>query len=575
MRHAIAEGVAFGQARDRFPAAARLATLTAIAARIVRGKGPGESIRAWIPGCGGGAEVYSTAIVLLEALEASAGDCSVRVYGTDVDAAVIAAARRARYATGSIGALSADRVERFFVKTSGGYVVGPRVRDLVVFAVHDVARDPPFSSIDFVSCGPVLARLTDAQRKRALRSIHFALRAGGLLWDDSDTARESEPGYFGEEEDATDGCLLTKLPIERHVRSSRRMRVWPDASPREEATNRVPLARQLGDQHLLEHHAPPAIVVDDSQRIVHVRGDVSPYLTSSLSASGARVLEVVHAYLRPELGQALDRAIEGPSPTVRALVMAPTTAKDPTTRWIAVEVCRLPASAGAGQCFLVVFEHGARGDREAQAPREPMRRADDATDEQELAAAGTVLHRTIVELEATNEELDVANEELRVSNEELERLNGALQTSRSELLSVAEELVSVNGELRHRLEDAAAERQELTSLLRHVRDAAIFVSSSGAIGHFTETAARLLGLGPAEVGRRIDTLGGLDFGSAVNEALRDRTHVRREAIGADGHAYVVFVEPCAAEGGAAGGVLLRIDRQEALPRASSPSSESP
>jgi two-component system, chemotaxis family, CheB/CheR fusion protein len=182
--------------------------------------------------------------------------------------------------------------------------------------------------------------------------------------------------------------------------------------------------------------------------------------------------------------------------------------------------------------------------------------------EPQFAEASAVLHRTIVELEATNEELDVANEELRVSNEELERLNDALEASHKELRSVAEELVSVNGELLHRMEDGAAERQEFASLLLHVGDAAIFVSPSGTIGHFTETAARLFGLGPTDVGRPIDVLGGLELGSLVNEALRERTSVLRRGMGADGEAYVIRAE-VPSDATAIAGVLLRIEPDRA------------
>jgi chemotaxis methyl-accepting protein methylase len=147
--------------------------------QILEDKWPGGQLRVWVPRCGTGEEVYSYAIALLEHLDDRAQDFRVQIFGTDLDGGAIAQARRGSYPLDIAQSVSAERLQRFFVKRGDHYQVSPRVRDAVFFALQDVAHDAPFSRLDVASC----RRLKDerAVRERVLRVLHSALNPIGFV----------------------------------------------------------------------------------------------------------------------------------------------------------------------------------------------------------------------------------------------------------------------------------------------------------------------------------------------------------------------------------------------------------
>jgi chemotaxis methyl-accepting protein methylase len=147
--------------------------------QIMEDKWPGAQVRVWVPNCGTGEEVYSYGIALLEHLDDRAQDFRIQIFGTDRDAVAIAQARRASYPLEIAQRISAERLQRFFVKRGDRYVVSRRLRDLTLFAVHDVARDAPFSRLDLAGF-----RALDGERpvrERVLRALHGALNPVGFL----------------------------------------------------------------------------------------------------------------------------------------------------------------------------------------------------------------------------------------------------------------------------------------------------------------------------------------------------------------------------------------------------------
>jgi len=142
----------------------------------------GDPLRIWVAGCSSGEEVYSVAILLLEQLGEHAAPGNVQIFGTDIQESAIAHARSGIYSVGAVSGVSAARLKRFFKETAGGYQIQKLVRDLCVFARHDLAKDPPFSKLDLVSCRNVLIYMGPALQKRLLATFHYALNPGGFLF---------------------------------------------------------------------------------------------------------------------------------------------------------------------------------------------------------------------------------------------------------------------------------------------------------------------------------------------------------------------------------------------------------
>ena len=139
-------------------------------------------IRVWVPGCSTGEEVYSLAICLLEYLEEGKQPRPIEIFGTDLSLGIIEKARAGRYLESIERDVSPERLRRFFTKTDGGgYRIRRDVRDLCVFARHDVTRDPPFSAMDVISCRNLMIYLGAELQERVIAFLHYALKEPGFL----------------------------------------------------------------------------------------------------------------------------------------------------------------------------------------------------------------------------------------------------------------------------------------------------------------------------------------------------------------------------------------------------------
>ena len=149
---------------------------------LCEGRSPKEPIRIWVPGCATGEEVYSVAIAVLEYFGDGLPPLRIQIFGTDVSEAALEKARAGVYHVNALQEVSAERLERFFIRQNGEYRIAKDIRDLCLFARQDVTRDPPFSRLDLISCRNLLIYLDDVAQRRVLRTFHYALRPQGMLF---------------------------------------------------------------------------------------------------------------------------------------------------------------------------------------------------------------------------------------------------------------------------------------------------------------------------------------------------------------------------------------------------------
>ena len=148
---------------------------TTVFPKLVAGKPQNEPIRIWVPGCATGEEAYSIAIALSEFVGKQPDDSRCQIFATDVSAASVDKARLGIYPEAAVSEISPARLRRFFVKVGDSYQIGKPVRDLCVFARHDLGKDPPFSRLDLISCRNVLIYLGPVLQQRVLSVFHYAL----------------------------------------------------------------------------------------------------------------------------------------------------------------------------------------------------------------------------------------------------------------------------------------------------------------------------------------------------------------------------------------------------------------
>ena len=148
---------------------------------LLKDRRPTDPLRIWIPGCATGEEAVSFAITLLEYLEDKDLTIPVQIFATDLNERAIEKARAGRYLKTALQNVSPERLRKFFINTNDHYLVIKPIRDMCIFATHNLLKNPPFSRMDIISCQNVLIYLEPAPQMKIMHSFHYALKTTGFL----------------------------------------------------------------------------------------------------------------------------------------------------------------------------------------------------------------------------------------------------------------------------------------------------------------------------------------------------------------------------------------------------------
>src|SRR5271163_4742285 len=274
-----------------------------------------RGIRIWTPGCASGEETYSVAMALLEFLGDKATQVPIQFFGTDVSDLSVTKARNALYPENIQGDVSPERLRRFFTKGENGYRVSKMIRDMCIFAQHNVVKDPPFSRMDLICCRNLLIYLEPVLQNRAISLFHYALRPTGFLVLGSSEGLGATRGLFAVE-DRAHKIFLRKGGASRH---SGTLSVEAPAEPREYGSIRIPVkrpdsiwnyaeAQKEFDRRLLTQYAPATVFVNEEMEIIHTRGDVNRYLKLATGRASLSLMKMAREGLLVELRNAISRA---------------------------------------------------------------------------------------------------------------------------------------------------------------------------------------------------------------------------------------------------------------------------
>src|SRR5687767_9358161 len=278
--------------------------------RLLSGHSPAEPLRAWVLGCSTGEEAYSLAITISEALEGAGSRASFQIFATDLNASGIEKARAGIYPKSIDRDVSPERLKNFFAEVDGSYRVSKPIRDMVVFARHNVLTDPPFSRVDIASCRNLLIYLEPDMQQRILSVLHFALNPSGLLLLGSSETAGAYRDVF-EVEDAAYRIYSKKAgtrgaPIEGPRAAHRSTRVAPAPNPAVRPREAGP--DQAIQRVLLDRFAPAAVVINSQMEIVQFRGDTSPYLAPAPGKASLSVLTMARQGFQVPLRASIQRA---------------------------------------------------------------------------------------------------------------------------------------------------------------------------------------------------------------------------------------------------------------------------
>ncbi|HEX8558393.1 MAG TPA: chemotaxis protein CheB [Pyrinomonadaceae bacterium] len=549
--------------------------------RLFEEKGAGDHVRVWVAGCATGEEAYSVAMLLTEHAETLASPPAIQVFASDLDERAIGVARAGFYTLNDAADVSPERLRRFFARTGDGYSVRRELRELVLFASHNLLKDPPFSHLDLVTCRNLLIYLNRAGQDKAMGVFHFALNPGGYL-------------FLGGSETAADHAgLFVTVNKEAHIFRSRAAvsRVAPqlfaDAAPRRAALPPEAPEAARGErrahgrvsyldlhQWLLEAYAPPSALVNADYEIVHLSDSAGRFLVLPGGEPSHNLLTVVRPELRLELRSALFHAAQRGTAAKAPPVAVRVGDRFETVRPVVRPVTGVDDTANG--FFLVLFETPAGAPAPA-AGVEVVTAVEPAARqlEEELLRLKSQLRSTVEQYEVQHEELRASNEELQAMNEELRSTAEELETSKEEFQSLNEELTTVNQELKNKIEEMGQLNNDLQNLIGSTDFATVFLDRSMRVKLFTPRARELFNFIPSDVGRPISDITGQvaysDLADDVERVYEDLTTVERELRTAAGRYYVARVAPYRTAEDVINGVVLTFtdvtERKEAREQA--------
>ncbi|HEX8566638.1 MAG TPA: PAS domain S-box protein [Pyrinomonadaceae bacterium] len=530
-----------------------------IVPRMFAGKTANDQIRVWVSACATGEEAYSIGMLLCEYASRFDDVPKIQIFASDVDEEAIAFAREGLYGETSCEQdVSPARLRRFFTKEGNSFRVKKSLREMILFAPHNILRDPPFSKLDLISCRNLLIYLNREAQERVMSLFHFALQPNGFLFLGSSESAENLPLLFSPYDKKqrlylrrpTNPIDHTALALPLHDR-------WlQEKAPTAEVSNGAHgRAYSFNELHfrLLEKYAPPSLLVNEDHEIVHLTENVGRFLQFVGGEPSSNLLKVVHPALRADLRAALYTAKQDNKTAETRPIRAEIAGKK---CFVNVRVQPVDAHDSGGGFMLIIFEESKTAENAPfadseltsinfggnQAMEVIVRRL-----EEELSRTKSRLRSTIEQHETSIEELKASNEELMSMNEELRSATEELETSKEELQSVNEELTTVNFELGEKIEEVSRGHSDLQNLIYSTDIGTIFLDRSLQIKRFTPSAQEIFNILPSDAGRRIDDLTNkLDYADLTDDAmqvLRNLRPVEREVKSRKGRYYLARLLP--------------------------------
>lgn len=534
--------------------------------QMLKGKKPGDSIRIWIAGCATGEEAYSIAMLLSDHLGKSIDEYTVQIFATDVDLDAMAHARKGLYSEETLKDLDRASIAKYFDQMAQSYQVKKPIRELVVFARQDLAKDPPFVRVDMISCRNVMIYFNSDLQNKIFSVFHYALNADGHLFLGKSESIGNHVDFFRPIHSSSKlykkrvGMQRQSTPMFSHFRPK-----LPRSVDHSEEKQEISVT-QLMNETFVKAYAPDSVVVNAEMDILHFHENVETFMKLPRGKPNLNLSKLIIDDFRTDLRVLLHRANKDRTPVYGTKKLIERKDGNVNGRLV---VRPLAVDHGDDLLFLVSCETekppvgGELAERAAPDQDAEMRITEL---EQELIATKENLQTVVEELETSNEELQALNEEMQAANEELQSSNEELETSNEELQSTNEELTTVNEELQVRTMELGDTNTDLENIQDNIGFALVVVDRELRVTRFTPQSVRLFGLMNTDLGQLITAVPThtdiKNLRSRLNEVILSGKSFDDEVV-ADNMIYRMRIAPYHdLEGKTDGAILSFVDETE-------------
>ena len=468
-----------------------------------------REIRFWVAGCSTGEEAYSLAILARETMELLGLHHDIKVFATDIDRDAIQFAANGCFPESIAADVSPRLLSKYFYKKEDNFQIARNIREMVVFAQHNLIKDPPFTNIALISCRNLLIYLQPILQRKVLEFFNFSLNPGGILMLGTSETTGDMTDYF----DAID-------PKWKLYRSKGRLKPLPDATHLLSATDTRSrdlrgqfagarrMLRLSEEERMLERfletitkdYIPLAVIVNAQLEVMHVLGDTGGYFRLPSGKVVNDISKMAVRELAIPLTTGIQKVFRQRQELRFANIRLPQESGD--VRVVNLRIRPLPEKKGQESLVAVFVEEIKKNEVVEADPNVQSYDFSKATEER-LRDLEQDLQFTRENLQATIEELETSNEELQATNEELLASNEELQSTNEELQSTNEELFTVNTEYQSKIMELTELNNDVENLLNAHEIIHLLLDENLEVRRYSPKITKLFKLLESDIGRPI------------------------------------------------------------------------
>lgn len=467
-----------------------------------------DEIRLWVAACSTGEEAYSLAMLLSEYREQTGNHFRVKIFATDVDHKAIEKASNGIYPASIAADVPPELLSKYFMRRDDNYQISQKIREMVVFAQHNLIKDPPFTNINLLSCRNVLIYMQPVLQRKIFELFNFSLVKEGILMLGTSESIGDMVDYFE--------LVGSKWKIHRSKGKNKSgiglnmsdpapfpFIKGPFNTTLAPPVNRSNLAYYADDRvldrfvrGLADDLLPFTLIVNEKLELTHVFGDAKDYLAYPTGKLVQDITKIVIKDLSIPVATGIKRALSSNEDIILTNVRI-REAQD--VRSLNLRVKTLPGKKGQEPLIAIFISETVKKDTLSESESLTFDVNQEA--EQRISDLEHELQFTRENLQATVEELETSNEELQATNEELLASNEELQSTNEELQSVNEELYTVNAEYQGKISELTILNNDLDNLFDCTQIATLFLDENLDIRRFTPKLQSIFHIMEHDIGR--------------------------------------------------------------------------